>query len=66
MLLYGHYDVQPADPYELWNSDPFNPVVENGYLFARGVADDKGQFFAHIKAIQAFLDIKKTLPVNIS
>lgn len=65
VLLYGHYDVQPADPYELWNSDPFTPLVDSDYLYARGVADDKGQFFAHIKAIQAWLAVKKTLPVNI-
>ncbi len=65
VLLYGHYDVQPADPYELWSSDPFTPFIDKDYIYARGVADDKGQFFAHIKAIQAWLAVKKTLPVNI-
>ena len=65
ILLYGHYDVQPADPYELWDSDPFEPVLKNDYIISRGVSDDKGQFFAHIKAIETFLAVTKTLPVNI-
>ena len=65
ILLYGHYDVQPADPYELWQSDPFKARIDNHYIYARGVSDDKGQFFAHIKAIQAFLEVEKSLPVNI-
>ena len=59
ILVYGHYDVQPADPYELWDSDPFNPVVKktkihpNGAVFARGACDDKGQMFMHLKAFEA-------------
>ena len=59
ILVYGHYDVQPADPYELWDSDPFNPVVKKtkthpqGAIFARGACDDKGQMFMHLKAFEA-------------
>ena len=52
ILVYGHYDVQPADPYELWTSPPFEPVVKNGRIYARGAADDKGQMYMHIKAIE--------------
>ena len=59
VLVYGHYDVQPADPYELWDSDPFDPVVKKtkihpeGAIFARGACDDKGQMFMHLKAFEA-------------
>ena len=59
VLIYGHYDVQPADPYELWDSDPFDPVVKKtkihpeGAIFARGACDDKGQMFMHLKAFEA-------------
>ena len=59
VLVYGHYDVQPADPYELWDSDPFDPVVKKtkihpeGAVFARGACDDKGQMFMHLKAFEA-------------
>lgn len=52
VLVYGHYDVQPADPYELWDSEPFNPVVKNGKIVARGSADDKGQMYIHVKAFE--------------
>ena len=52
VLVYGHYDVQPAEPLELWHSKPFEPVVKDGKVFARGSADDKGQFFMHIKALE--------------
>ncbi len=52
VLVYGHYDVQPADPLELWNSGPFDPVIKDGKVFARGSADDKGQFFMHVKALE--------------
>ena len=52
VLVYGHYDVQPADPLELWHSAPFEPVIKNGMIFARGSADDKGQFFMHVKALE--------------
>lgn len=59
VLVYGHYDVQPADPYELWDSDPFQPIIKktdihpNGAIFARGACDDKGQMFMHVKAFEA-------------
>jgi acetylornithine deacetylase/succinyl-diaminopimelate desuccinylase-like protein len=59
VLVYGHYDVQPADPYELWDSDPFHPIIKktdihpNGAIFARGACDDKGQMFMHVKAFEA-------------
>lgn len=64
VLAYGHYDVQPADPLELWNSDPFEPVIREGKIFARGSADDKGQFFMHIKALETLVETN-TLPVNM-
>ena len=64
-LFYGHYDVQPADPLELWKSPPFEPTVEDGFLVARGATDDKGQSFAHVKAIQAILAERGSLPVNV-
>jgi acetylornithine deacetylase/succinyl-diaminopimelate desuccinylase-like protein len=52
VLVYGHYDVQPADPLELWHSGPFEPVIKDGKIFARGSADDKGQFYMHVKAFE--------------
>jgi acetylornithine deacetylase/succinyl-diaminopimelate desuccinylase-like protein len=52
VLVYGHYDVQPADPLELWHSGPFEPVIKEGKVFARGSADDKGQFYMHVKALE--------------
>lgn len=54
VLVYGHYDVQPADPLELWHSGPFEPVIKDGKIFARGSADDKGQFYMHVKALETF------------
>ena len=65
VLFYGHYDVQPADPLELWNNPPFEPTVEGDKLFARGATDDKGQSFAHIKAVGAMLAERGSLPVNV-
>ncbi len=56
VLVYGHYDVQPADPYELWNSPPFEPVIKNERIYARGACDDKGQFYMHIKALETMIE----------
>jgi acetylornithine deacetylase/succinyl-diaminopimelate desuccinylase-like protein len=55
VLVYGHYDVQPAEPLELWHSNPFDPVIKDGKVFARGSADDKGQFFMHLKALETMV-----------
>jgi acetylornithine deacetylase/succinyl-diaminopimelate desuccinylase-like protein len=65
VLIYGHYDVQPAEPLELWDSPPFEPTVRDGKIFARGSVDDKGQLYLHIKALQAHLAARGTLPVNV-
>jgi acetylornithine deacetylase/succinyl-diaminopimelate desuccinylase-like protein len=65
VLCYGHFDVQPPDPLELWESPPFEPTERNGNLYARGSADDKGQMFSHIKAIEALKAIYGKLPVNV-
>ncbi len=56
ILVYGHYDVQPVDPLNLWDSPPFEPVIKNGKIYARGACDDKGQMFMHIKAVEAMLE----------
>ncbi|MEM6792520.1 MAG: dipeptidase [Acidobacteriota bacterium] len=67
ILFYGHYDVQPADPVELWRNPPFEPTLEQDgkILVARGATDDKGQSFAHLKAVAAILAERGTLPVNV-
>ncbi|MBI5727825.1 MAG: dipeptidase [Ignavibacteriales bacterium] len=65
VLIYGHYDVQPVDPVELWTSPPFEADIRGENIYARGSADDKGQVFIHLKAIEAHLSQNKTLPVNI-
>lgn len=65
VLVYGHYDVQPADPLNLWETPAFEPTERNGNLFARGSADDKGQIYIHVKALEALLKSDGTLPVNI-
>ena len=65
ILFYGHYDVQPVDPLELWESPPFEATVRDGEIYARGAADDKGQVFMHLKAIEAHLKQSGALPVNI-
>jgi acetylornithine deacetylase/succinyl-diaminopimelate desuccinylase-like protein len=59
VLVYGHYDVQPADPYELWNSPPFEPVIKDGKIYARGSCDDKGQMYMHIKAFEYMMKNNK-------
>lgn len=64
ILVYGHYDVQPADPYELWDSPPFEPVIRNNKIYARGACDDKGQMYMHIKAFE-FLMKHNALPCNV-
>jgi acetylornithine deacetylase/succinyl-diaminopimelate desuccinylase-like protein len=65
VLIYGHYDVQPAEPLELWESPPFEPTVRDGKIFARGSVDDKGQLYLHIKALEAHLSTRGKLPLNI-
>jgi acetylornithine deacetylase/succinyl-diaminopimelate desuccinylase-like protein len=70
ILVYGHYDVQPADPIELWTSPPFEPVIKEtpihpmGAIFARGACDDKGQMFMHVKAFEAMF-ANNELPCNV-
>ncbi len=65
VIVYGHYDVQPADPLDLWTSPPFEPVVEGDRMLARGAADDKGQIHAHVVAAGALLATRGGLPVNV-
>ena len=65
VLCYGHYDVQPPDPLDEWISPPFEPTVRDGNIYARGSADDKGQMYMHIKAVEALLSTTGTLPVNL-
>ena len=65
ILFYGHYDVQPVDPLELWTSPPFEATIRDGEIYARGSADDKGQVFMHFKAVEAHLKQHGRLPVNI-
>lgn len=64
VLVYGHYDVQPADPYELWDSPPFEPVIKNDKIYARGACDDKGQMYMHIKSFEAMM-AENELPCNV-
>ena len=64
VLVYGHYDVQPADPYELWHTPPFEPTIRDERIYARGACDDKGQFYMHIKAIEAMM-ATDGLPCNV-
>ncbi|MDZ7800771.1 MAG: dipeptidase [Trueperaceae bacterium] len=66
VLIYGHYDVQPPDPVEAWDTDPFDPTVRDGAVVARGASDDKGQVFAHVKGVQALLAAEGELPVNVT
>lgn len=65
VLIYGHYDVQPADPLAEWRTPPFDPVVRENYIYGRGACDDKGQLFAHVKALEAYLQTRASLPVNV-
>ena len=65
VLMYGHYDVQPAEPFELWESEPFEPTIRGDNLFARGSTDDKGQVWLHVKALEAHLAQHGRLPVNV-
>ena len=65
VLYYGHYDVQPPEPLELWMSPPFKPEIRSGYIYARGATDDKGQTFAQIKGLEAIIKATGTLPVNV-
>src|SRR6202158_2105524 len=65
ILFYGHYDVQPAEPLELWTSPAFEPTVRNGNLFGRGTADDKGQVHIHLKALESLQKVNGKLPINV-
>jgi acetylornithine deacetylase/succinyl-diaminopimelate desuccinylase-like protein len=65
IVIYGHYDVQPVDPIELWDSPPFDPVIKDGKIYARGATDDKGQMFMHIKTVEAFFKTQGSLPLNV-
>lgn len=65
VLIYGHYDVQPEEPVDLWDSPPFEPTVRDGRIYARGSVDDKGQLYVHVKAIEAHLKTAGRLPVNV-
>ncbi len=65
VLIYGHYDVQPPDPLELWEHPPFDPAIREDSIYARGSADDKGQLYIHIKSIESLLKVNGRLPVNV-
>lgn len=65
VLIYGHYDVQPVDPLDLWTDKPFDPVIRDGKIWARGANDNKGQHFVHIKSVEAYLKTLASLPVNV-
>lgn len=66
VLVYGHYDVQPPEPFDLWETPPFEPTIRGEHIFARGSTDDKGQFFTHLKAAEAWLKTVGKLPVNLT
>ncbi len=66
VLIYGHYDVQPVEPLELWDADPFEPTLSDTTITARGASDDKGQIYAHVKGVEALLAVHGALPVNLT
>ena len=65
VLIYGHYDVQPSDPDDLWDTPPFEPTIKDGLIYARGASDDKGQAFTHVKAVESYKKTGQELPVNV-
>ncbi|MBJ7255833.1 MAG: M20/M25/M40 family metallo-hydrolase, partial [Akkermansiaceae bacterium] len=65
VMIYGHYDVQPVDPLELWTSDPFEPIIRDGKIWARGATDNKGQMMAHVLGVEKTLREHGELPVNL-
>jgi len=65
VLVYGHYDVQPVDPINLWDSPPFEPTIKDGKIYARGATDDKGQMYMHIKSVEAYFKTIGKLPLNV-
>ena len=65
VLIYGHYDVQPVDPLELWETPPFEPSIRDGRMYGRGTVDDKGQIYVHLKAIECWLSKHGRLPLNV-
>lgn len=65
LLIYGHYDVMPEGPLELWDSDPYNAVIRDGRIWGRGASDNKGQFFCHIKAQELYRKFYGDVPVNL-
>src|SRR5699024_10730756 len=64
-LFYGHYDVQPVDPIDQWKSDPFQPEIRDGRLYARGSSDDKGQVFMHLAVFEEYMKTEGKLPINV-
>ncbi|MEZ6047937.1 MAG: dipeptidase [Planctomycetaceae bacterium] len=65
VMVYGHYDVQPADPYDLWKTPPFDPDIRDGHIYARGATDDKGQMMTHVNSVASWLKVVGSLPVNV-
>ena len=65
VMVYGHYDVQPADPYDLWKTPPFEPDIRDGHIYARGATDDKGQMLTHVNSVASWLNVVGALPVNV-
>ena len=65
LMFYNHYDVQPPDPLDQWQTPPFEPVVRDGYIYGRGASDDKGQLLAHVKAAEAFVRVQGGPPLEI-